>query len=72
MKGDGETHPAISPTAEFLGLERWDKGGFGPQPETPDKLSREMEGPRVRSKAAHGIKWAHARNPDAGPDNLRR
>jgi hypothetical protein len=41
MKGDGESHPAFSPTDEFADYEIWDKGSFGPQPKTPDMLPRE-------------------------------
>jgi hypothetical protein len=41
MKGDGETHPTLSPRDEFANFERWDKGSFGPQLKTPDMLPRE-------------------------------
>ncbi len=53
IKGDGETHPALSPTDEFADYGTWDKGSFGPEPKTPDMLPREY----AREALKRGLKY---------------
>ena len=41
MKGDGEAHPALSPTDEFADYENWDRGNWNGVPKTADMLPYE-------------------------------
>jgi hypothetical protein len=56
MKGDGETHPSLSPTDEFANFERWDKGQLGPAPKTPDMLPREYTREALKRGLAYEAK----------------
>ncbi|WP_170424972.1 DUF3604 domain-containing protein [Ruegeria arenilitoris] len=51
MKGDGETHPMLSPNDEFADYYRWDKGNFGYALKTPEMLPQEY----ARQALARGL-----------------
>jgi hypothetical protein len=53
IKGDGETHPALSPNDEFADYWRWDKGNFGFYGKKPDMLPREY----AREALKRGLKY---------------
>jgi hypothetical protein len=53
MKGDGETHPALSPNDEFADYGTWDKGSFSAA-KKPDMLPREY----AREALKQGLKYA--------------
>ena len=53
IKGDGETHPFLSPNDEFANFERWDKGNLDlTVHKTPDMLEFEY----ARSALKNGLK----------------
>ena len=53
IKGDGETHPFLSPNDEFANFERWDKGNLDlTVVKTPEMLEFEY----ARSALKNGLK----------------
>jgi hypothetical protein len=53
IKGDGETHPFLSPNDEFANYERWDKGNLDlSEPKKPEMLEFEY----ARSALRNGLK----------------
>lgn len=53
IKGDGETHPLLSPNDEFADFETWDKGSFGPDPKTKEMLPQEYAREALKRGLAH-------------------
>jgi hypothetical protein len=53
IKGDGETHPALSPNDEFADYYTWDRGNFGTELKASDMLPREY----ARQALARGLKY---------------
>ncbi|MEM9799457.1 MAG: DUF3604 domain-containing protein [Planctomycetota bacterium] len=56
IKGDGETHPLLSPDDEFADYETWDLGSFGPEPKSEDMLPREYARAAYRRGLAYEAK----------------
>jgi len=56
IKGDGETHPALSPNDEFADYYRWDKGNFGLNGKKPDMLPREYAREALKRGLAYEAK----------------
>jgi Protein of unknown function (DUF3604) len=52
IKGDGESHPSLSPNDEFAGYETWDKGNLTLAPKTPGMLQYEY----TRQALKNGLK----------------
>ena len=53
MKGDGESHPTLSPNDEFANFEKWDKGNLDlSEKKTPEMLEFEY----TRSALKNGLK----------------
>ena len=53
IKGDGETHPALSPNDELADYGTWDKGNLGPTAKEPEMLEYEY----AREALKNGLAW---------------
>ena len=52
IKGDGESHPSLSPNDEMAGYETWDKGNLTLTPKKPDMIQYEYS----RQALKNGLK----------------
>lgn len=52
IKGDGETHPSLSPSDEFANFEKWDAANLAGVPKQPGMIEREY----ARQALAEGLK----------------
>ena len=61
IKGDGETHPQLSPNDEFADFYTWDTGTLGPETTTPDMWPRDY----ARAALKRGLVYEQTigRNP---------
>ena len=53
MKGDGETHPQLSPNDEFADFERWDRSNLDM---SEDKTTEMLQFEYCRSALKNGLK----------------
>ncbi len=53
QKGDGETHPMLSPDDAFADYETWDAGQLGPAPKTPEMIPTEYARQALRDGLAY-------------------
>jgi len=57
IKGDGESHPFLSPNDEFAGYEAWDRGNLDmSQPKTNDMLQYEYAREALKNGLRLGVK----------------
>jgi hypothetical protein len=52
IKGDGETHPSLSPDDSFAAFERWDKANLNAKPKTPGMVKTEYARQALRDGLA--------------------
>ena len=56
IKGDGEAHPALSPTDEFADYETWDRSNLGPFPKEDWMLKYEYAREALKNGLKHEAK----------------
>lgn len=61
IKGDGESHPLLSPDDEFADFWTWDRGNFGFAKKTPEMLPHEYA--RAALKRGLGLEQSLGVNP---------
>ena len=58
IKGDGETHPLLSPNDEFADYGTWDRGSFGAAKD-PDMIPREYAREALKQGLAYDAKLSY-------------